>query len=29
IKGNMLLKSKETIHYFSKKQLDPYNDVLK
>ncbi|MGE1031094.1 HXXEE domain-containing protein, partial [Bacillus sp. GKis3/1] len=25
----MLLKSKETIHYFSKKQLGPYNDVLK
>ncbi|PGB58878.1 HXXEE domain-containing protein, partial [Bacillus wiedmannii] len=29
IKGNMLLKSKETIHYFSKKQLGPYNDALK
>ena len=29
IRGNMLLKSKETIHYFSKKQLGPYNDALK
>ncbi|PEP71826.1 HXXEE domain-containing protein [Bacillus toyonensis] len=29
IKGNMLLKSKETNHYFSKKQLGPYNDALK
>ncbi|MFE6012614.1 HXXEE domain-containing protein, partial [Bacillus thuringiensis] len=29
IKGNMLMKSKETNHYFSKKQLGPYNDTLK
>ncbi len=29
IRGNMLLKSKETNYYFSKESLGPYNDALK